>query len=117
MPGGRPPFKITKEVLTKVETLASRGLTQQQIADALGIHVGTLCEKKNQFNEFNEAIKSGQAKGISTVANQLFENAKNGDNTAAIFYLKNRAGWADKVEQEITGKDGKDFNVKIEIID
>jgi hypothetical protein len=36
------------------------------------------------------------------VTNALFENATvERDNTAIIFYLKNRAGWVDKTETKI----------------
>ena len=45
------------------------------------------------------------------ITNALFEKAKEGDNTAMIFYLKNRAGWKDKIETEHTG-DGLKIDVK-----
>ena len=39
---------------------------------------------------------------IEQVTNALFENATvERDNTAIIFYLKNRAGWVDKTETKI----------------
>lgn len=90
-PVGRPPW-IPPDP-DKVEALAARGLTQEQIADCLGIHISTLCDKKNEFVEFAEAIKRGQSKGVSLVANALYESAKNGNTTAQIFFLKCRAHW------------------------
>lgn len=99
----RPPLEITPKMLSYTEKLASQGLTLEQIAASLGIHVGTLYKKKRQLNEFNEAIKSGKAKGIATITNVLFEKAKKGDNTAMIFYLKNRdqANWGERpIEQD-----------------
>ncbi len=89
--GGRPPW-IPPEA-EKVESLAARGLTLEQIAECLGIHVATLYEKKKEYTEFADAIKRGQAKGISIVANSLYESAKHGNTTAQIFFLKSRAQW------------------------
>jgi len=49
-----------------------------------------------------DAIKRGEAMGIEEVTNALFENATvERDNTAIIFYLKNRAGWVDKTETKV----------------
>lgn len=104
---GRKPFEVTQEVLDKAETMAAQGLTLEQIANVLGMHVGTLCAKKNDYPELDEAIKRGKDKGIATIANALFKKAKNGDNTAMIFFLKARGGWSEKtesvVEHKITG--------------
>jgi len=92
-PVGKPPFEITKEIVEKAESLAARGLTLDQIANCLGIGLSTLCAKKIRYLEFEEAIKRGRDKGISIVANALFENAKAGNTVASIFYLKCRAHW------------------------
>lgn len=102
---GRPPFEITEEVLAYAEEYASNGLNQEQIALCLGIHVGTLYDKKNKFPEFDEAIKSGQARGIKVVTNALMQGALNGDHTCMIFYLKNRApeDWRDRKDVEYSG--------------
>ena len=97
---GRPKFVVTKEMCDKAEAYAAQGLTQEQIAMALGIGLSTLYEKQNEFTEFAEAIKRGKGKGIQTITNRLYEKALEGDNTAMIFYLKNRAGWQDKIEKE-----------------
>lgn len=87
---GRPPFEITPENTKQAETLAAQGLTLEQIAYTLGICYQTLNEKRKEFPEFSEAIKRGKAKGIAKITNKLFEKASEGDNTAMIFYLKNR---------------------------
>jgi len=112
---GRPPFKIDKAVLTKTKGLAARGLTQQQIADSLGINVDTLHKYKNINSDFTEAIKEGQAQGIAEIANSLFNNAKTGNTTAQIFYMKNRAGWSDKTEVSHSG-DNLINKIEIEVV-
>ena len=100
-PVGRPKFEITEEVLEKTELLMAKGLTKEQCAGMLGIHISTFMLYQAENSEFSEAIKRGQALGIDAVTNALFENATvERDNTAIIFYLKNRAGWVDK--QEVT---------------
>lgn len=99
--GGRPSFEITDEVLNKVEALAARGMTQEQICDCLGIHVSTFFDKKNKFVELSEAVKRGKAKGIAFVTEKLLENVKEKNVTAQIFYLKTQAKWIEKTEQTI----------------
>lgn len=94
--------------LKQVETLAANGLTQQQIADALGISARTLYNQKKLNADFAEAIKKGKAKGIAIVTNKLMEQAKEGNTTAIIFFLKTQAGW--KERQEIDVKS----NVRVE---
>lgn len=89
--------------LAKVTELASRGLSQEQIAAALGIGARTLERRKAESAEMAEAIKAGQALGIQEVANALFANATGGNVTAQIFYLKARAQWRDKPDD--TGDD------------
>ncbi len=97
---GRPKFVVTKDMCERAEAYASQGLTSEQIALALGIGESTLYDKQNEFKEFAEAIKRGKGRGIQRVTNKLYEKALEGDNTAMIFYLKNRAGWQDKIEKE-----------------
>lgn len=84
--------KKIKLNLSKVEELASLGLTHEQIADSLGISQTTLYTRKKS-EDFAGAIKKGQAKGIAHVTNKLREQIDEGNMTAAIFFLKTRAGW------------------------
>ena len=97
---GRPEIKITEELCKKAEVYAAQGLTMPQIASVLGMSETTLYDKKGKFTEFSEAIKRGKDKGIATITNALFNKARQGDNTSMIFYLKNQAGWQDRVEKE-----------------
>ena len=97
---GRPQIVIDEDLCKKAETLAAQGLIMEQIANVLGMSETTLYDKKDKFSEFSQAIKRGKDKGIATVTSALFTKARAGDNTAMIFYLKNRAGWQDKIEKE-----------------
>ena len=100
---GSPKFEINEDVLSKTENLMAKGLTKEQCAGMLGVSVSTFMLHQAENSEFSEAIKRGQASGIDQVTNALFENATvEKDNTAIIFYLKNRAGWVDKQEIQST---------------
>ena len=103
----RPKIEITEQIIKQAESLSAQGLTMSQIANET-----TLYEKQAEYPKFSEAIKRGRDKGVATITNALFTKAKAGDNTAMIFYLKNRAGWKDRVETEHTG-DGLKVDVKI----
>ena len=105
---GRPEIPID---LQQVENLAARGLNEAQVAHALGIHPDTLIKRKKKYVEFSDALKRGQAKGIAKIANALFEQGMSGQTAAAIFYMKNRAGWTDK--QQHTGPGGGPIEHKV----
>jgi hypothetical protein len=83
-----------------VQALAAKGLSHQQICDAIGINVATLTRRRKESAELDDAIKAGQARGIAVITNALYQQAIKGNTSAAIFYLKNRAGWRDRVEVE-----------------
>lgn len=89
---GKKNFVVDYE---KAEALASKGLTNEQICRCLGISETTFYAKMQKDVKFQDIIKKGQAKGIAVIANALFENAKAGNVTAQIFFLKARAHWKD----------------------
>ena len=107
--------------LKQVESLAANGLTQEQIAAALGISESTLHKRKRGNTEFTAAIKRGKAKGIALVTNKLMESIKGGNMTAMIFFLKTQAGWKETNVQEHTGANGEAIqhavSIKIEFDD
>ena len=86
--------------------LAAQGLSMEQIAYCVGVHPSTLYERQKAEPELSEAIKGGRADGIEEVTNHLMQSARDGNVTAQIFYLKNRAPdeWKDRTDRHITGK-------------
>lgn len=120
--------EVTPEILEKIEAGASRGLTNEQIAAYIGWAPSTLYykiqkerEAADEVNEsgdvdacheaksgISETIKRGKARGVANIANALYEKAVNGDNTAMIFFLKNRDSdnWKDVHHNSVTGANG-----------
>ena len=101
---GRKKIKLNdKETLNKIVELGSQGLTSGQIARCLGVSWSTIDRRRKEFEEIDEAIKKGEALGVSRVANALYESATIDKNvTAQIFYLKNRSeNWSDRQETNI----------------
>lgn len=91
--------------IAQVEQLASQGLSQQQIADSLGISERTLRNRKRESTEVAEAIKRGKAKGVAFVTNKLMQSIKKGNIAAMIFFLKTQGGWHEKQMLDVTTHD------------
>ena len=91
---------ITEYGLTLIQGWAREGLTDADIAKNIGINKGTMCEWKNRFPEFAEALKITRDYADFLVENALFKKAISGDTTAMIFWLKNRKPrqWRDHPE-------------------
>lgn len=85
----------------KLYNLAKMGLSEEQIATSLGISASTITRRKRDDEQFDRTLKAGKQEGITAVTNQLFNSAtdpQKPNTSAAIFFLKNRAGWRDKAE-------------------
>lgn len=104
-----------KEIdLDELYHYAQIGLSEQQIADMLGIHVSTMTRRKKEDTEFADALKAGKAAGVRAVTNALYDGATNPDKpstSAQIFFLKNRGGWTDRAEVEHSGAVGVDVQL------
>ena len=83
-----------------IETLSGQGCTQDQISLALGYGAQYLTQRKPNDEQLREAIDRGNAKGICKMTGKIFEMGMKENLGAAIFYLKNKAGWKDKVEMD-----------------
>lgn len=123
---------ITEEGLIKIEGWARDGLTDEQIANNMGVNVRTVYDWKNKFPQFSHALKKGKDVVDRQVENAMFKSAigykydevtqelnEDGDlvvtkvvtkqvqpnSTAGIFWLKNRKPkeWRDKIETEHSG--------------
>jgi|TARA_B110000090_G_C12959070_1_gene284278 transcriptional regulator with XRE-family HTH domain len=91
----------TKQLdLEYVAKLASLGLTEQQIADSLGISRSTLSRRKTADETFDTALRKGKAQATVKVSSALMTEVEKGSLRAIIFYLKCRAGWREE-EPEI----------------
>lgn len=69
---------LTPEGLLKIEGWARDGLTDEQIAENIGIATCTLYEWKNKHAEIAEALKKGKEVVDRQVENALFERALGG---------------------------------------
>ena len=90
----------------QVEALAGYGVPEPDISGMLGIDPETLRK------HYRQELDHGHTKANVKVAENLFRKAT-GDGresvTAAIFWLKARANWKERVVSELSGVDGKPF--------
>lgn len=134
----KPSIKIDTQ---QAETLAAQGLTNEQIASALGISESTLYKNKKENKDFLEALTRGRARGIAVVTNRFFEiiQAKskyvdeNGEEkeeykydadtrlNAMKFFMERRGGWVrqEQSKVDLSSKDGSmtPLDVKVEFIE
>lgn len=91
-----------KDKLILVEGWAREGLTNEQIADNLGINQDTFYTYKKKYSEFSEALKKGKEIVDFEVENALLKSALSGNVTAQIYWLNNRKPkyWKNKRNDE-----------------
>ena len=134
MAGGRPS-SYKPEYVEKAKKLCELGATDEDLADFFEVSIRTIANWKAEHEEFLQALKGGKDTADDRVERSLYQRAIGythdavkifppkgegsavivpyrehvaPDTTAAIFWLKNRrrAEWRDKVDHELTGKDG-----------
>ena len=79
--------------LERVEELAGRGLSKNDIAICLGISRSSYMAFQRENLEFHDAFDRGKAKAIAAIAGKLMAIAGAGSLGAVCFYLKCQAGW------------------------
>lgn len=91
---------LQKDKLILLEGWARDGLTNEQIANNIGINVKTLYDWKNKHSNICNILKKSREVVDFEVENALLKSALEGNVTAQIFWLKNRRKlqWRDKVE-------------------
>lgn len=80
----------TEQTYREIERMAALGLNEQDIALNLNVDPATLSRKKEEFNQLEQSIIRGRAKGIVKVTGHLMEQIEGGNHQATSFYLKNR---------------------------
>lgn len=97
MKNGRPPHAPDSGSRRLVEHHAAIGTPHEQIAKLLQVSLNTL--KKH----YREELELGLARANAVVGGTLFNEAKKGNITAAIFWMKTRGGWRETSRVEHTG--------------
>lgn len=93
-PANRPIHVPDRRTRKFVRRMVVAGIPQNAIAEMLDIDPNTLATNYPlEIKAINDAIQR--------VAAVLFRKALAGDTTAAIFYLKARAGWRDRDATQI----------------
>jgi hypothetical protein len=98
---GRKPHTPDPVQRRHVEAMAGYGVPERDIAGIVGIDAKTL------RRHYRDELKHGHTKANAKVAESLFRKAT-GEGpqsvTAAIFWMKTRAGWKETSVQELTGQ-------------
>jgi len=102
---GRPAFEPTDEQRRTVRAMVAYGVPQEQICKVIGVTDKTLNK------HFKHEIETAAIEANSKVAQSLFRKATSDELvgpsvTAAIFWLKTKAGWKETDRTEHTGPDG-----------
>jgi len=105
---GRPPHLPNDTTRNRVFILSTVGTRHEDIATVLNISHDTLVKY------YKEELDKGRIEANASVAETLFKQAKEGNTTAMIFWLKSRAKWKETSQHEISGNpDGTPVEVKI----
>lgn len=137
------PTEYKEEFVEQARKLCEIGATDCEIAEFFDVDVRTIYRWKHSYPSFCQAIKSGKEICDERVERSLYQKAtgfryteqqaikvREGqyeekvevvdverealpDTPAAIFWLKNRRGWRDKVDTTIGNPDGSNLTIQI----
>ena len=80
--------------LQEIEECGRRGLSFAQIAGLMGISATTFSAQRKRHPEVEAAYFRGRSRGISKVADTLYDAATSGEDMASTrFYLEKVGGW------------------------
>lgn len=89
------------------------GLTDEQIANNIGVTPRTLENWKKKYVQIFRALKVGKEQANFAVEGKLFQRAMSGNTTAMIFWLKNN--WRDKYnDSELSPEERKLATARME---
>jgi len=94
----KPGRKAATFDYVKIEQFAGLGLDRAEIGKALGYGKTTFFKHKRVDPKIEEAILDGRAKFKINLSNILYQQAKNGNVSAAIWLDKTRCGMRETIE-------------------
>lgn len=94
---------LEKDKLLLLQGWKRDGLTDEQIANNIGINVRTLSKWKVKYSQIGQALKVSKQQANFIIENALFKKATQGNTTAMIFWLKNN--WRDKYNDSALSKE------------
>ena len=97
--------KPTQDNRDLVKRLSALGTTYEDIAKKLELSSDTLVKY------YNKELEDGRIDANAAIAGTLFQQAKNGNTAAAIFWLKTRARWKETQVNEMSGVDGGEIRL------
>lgn len=96
-------FWLEKDNLILLNGWKRNGLTDEQIAENMGISRRTFYNWRNKYPQLEKVTKLGKEHANFAVENALFKKAISGNTTAMIFWLKNnwRSKYSDSPKTDI----------------
>ena len=143
---GRPSV-FSKKIQGQIKSLALLGLTEEQIADGVGITRQTIYNWKNKYPKFFEDLADWKKQADEKVVKSLYQRAKGyscpetkaqwvndkdgghweyaeitrhypPDPTSMIYWTKNRLPeWSDKQEHQHSTEDDKPLEWVIKVVE
>lgn len=110
---GQKPYVPTPADRNTVTNMAAAGIKQDRIAACLGTDgISTATLTKYFRRELDVSMDMANA----TIASTLFQQAKAGNTTAMIFWLKTRARWREQHQVSLIGGDEDDPAIQQSVV-
>ena len=98
---------LKPQALQRLEGWKRNGLTDEQIANNIGIRRETLWDWQKKHPNIANALKRGKEDVNFAVENALLRKALSGNTTAMIFFVKNN--WRDKYNDSQLSKEEREL--------
>jgi CRISPR-associated protein Cas8b1/Cst1 subtype I-B len=82
---------LVPEKLLVIRNWKRHGLTDEEVANNIGVARQTLSRWSKDYKDIHDALKTGKEEAVALIENKLFLKAMSGNLTAIIFWLKNNA--------------------------
>ena len=100
----------TDETRKLVRSLSAVGIKYVDIASKLEISDDTLVK------HYKKDLENGRIDANASIGQTLFQQAKDGNTAAAIFWLKTRAQWKETQVNELVNPDGSPILTGIQVM-